>query len=303
MTKKIVFGVAVMAFAALVMAPAASAACGSIRSASTYNAITGKSVYWQLVGGDAQGTAVGQTWELGNPKQFSTGNCNAIAVGNPTPGFLYFGTGGNPGIGLNLRMESCGSGCPSPNSTLAVFAANATNFSGGGEVGFVLATVAETPAGAVNCDFSTQAHSMVRLPSPTVLVSGPRRGSSVPVSVSVPSVAAGLRGPNAADALAGYRIVSALSVGNPGNDAAKYTPIATIAAPGGVAGSQMALSLDCSDPTNTKDQWVATQLSFEGGSVLSNVVSAPTRVRCAGAMVEPKYKVVPNTKGVGATQK
>src|SRR5580765_2251316 len=99
MTKKIVFGVVAVAAAALVLAPAASAACGSVRTASTYNSGTAAFSYWHAPSGDtaASGTLVGQVWQLGNPGQFSTGNCNDIDVGNPTPGFLYFGSGG---IGL-----------------------------------------------------------------------------------------------------------------------------------------------------------------------------------------------------------
>ena len=284
MTKKIVFGVAAVALAAVVMAPAASAACGNVRSASTYNSATRAYNYWHAPSGDATGTLIGQTWQLGNPGQFSTGDCL-----NFNGGILYFGSGG---IGLNLHMESCGAGCPSPLSTLAVLAQKRDPT---GVTDFLLATVVETP-GVVNFDYSTQGnHQMIRMPQPTVLSSGPKVGNTLPVHISLPSVAAGLYGPNAGNAITGFQIVYKLAAASPGTDGSLYTPApgGTIAAPGGTPVADALLQLDCTDPTNTKDAWIATRLYLENGQVLSGAVSQPKRVHCVGSLAEPKYRVVP----------
>jgi hypothetical protein len=115
------------------------------------------------------------------------------------------------------------------------------------------------------------------------------------VHVSLASVSGGFYGPNAAATLTGYQIVYKLAAASPGTDASLFTPApgGTVAAPGGVAVGDTLLQLDCTDPTNTKDAWIATQLSFEGGAILSPAVSQPKRVHCVGSLAEPKYKTVP----------
>jgi hypothetical protein len=288
MTKKFAFGVAVVALAALVMAPAASAACGSQRTASTYNPSTRSFNYWHAPSGDTTGTLVGNIWQAGAPGAYDMNSGVTPCTGTNFP--LYFGSGG---IGLNFHMEQCGQGCPAPNSTLATLAQKQDPT---GVVDFLVATVAETAAGAINFDYSTQGeHQMLRLPQPTVLASGPKVGNTLPVHVSLASVSGGFYGPNAAATLTGYQIVYKLAAASPGTDASLFTPApgGTVAAPGGVAVGDTLLQLDCTDPTNTKDAWIATQLSFEGGAILSPAVSQPKRVHCVGSLAEPKYKTVP----------
>lgn len=289
MTKKTVFGVAAVALAALVMAPSASAACGGIRTASTYNSGTGQFTYWHSPSGDATGTIVGQTWQLGAPATWSTGNCT---------NFLYFGAGG---IGLNLDLGSCGNGCPSlPPAPLPTLVILAQKQDPTGVTDFLLATVLETPGGSVNFDYSTQgAHVMIPIPQPTVLSSS-KAGSIVTLHVSLPSIAAGLFGPNAASAVSGYNVVSALSVNDPGRDAALYQPRATALSPGGTGASDTTVPIDCGPATAGQDAWVATQLQFENGTVLAGAVGKARRVHCLGALADPKeWKIVPkkNTKG------
>ena len=297
MTKKFVFGAAVVALAALVMAPAASAACGSVRTASTYNSGTAASQYWQSVAGDGGnvGTLVGNVWQAGAPAAYNPNTGAVPCTGALDP--LYFG---NPatGIGLNLHMEQCGSGCPAPNSTLAVLAQQAINFAGGGPSSFLLATVVETPGGSVNFDYSnpSQSYTLARISKPNVVLASARVGNLIPTNITIPSHAAGLVGTSSSQSsFTGYKVVEALSVANPGNGAAAYPiTLATIPASAGAPAGNTLIQVDCSGDTGTgKDAWIATQLSFENGAILSQVVSEPRRVHCAGALANPKYSTVP----------
>ena len=291
MTKKFVFGAAVVALAALVLAPAASATCGSIRSASTYNSGTRAYTYWHAPSGDTTGTLVSGVWQAGAPAAFDPNSGLVPCTGPLAP--LYFGSGG---IGVNLHMESCGNGCPAPNSRLAILAQKKDPT---GVVDFLVATVDESASGSgnvVNFDYSTQgAHQLIRLPQPSVIASGPKVGNTLPVHISLASVAGGFYGPNAAATLTGYQIVYKLAAASPGTDASLFTPApgGAIAAAGGIAVGDTLLQLDCTDPSNTKDAWIATQLSFEGGAILSPAVSQPKRVHCVGSLADPKYKTVP----------
>jgi len=285
MTKKIVFGVAVVAFATIVMAPSASAACAGPRTANTYSS-SGTS-YWHLPAGDVPGTLVGQAWQLGNPGQF-----NSAGSAIPCVGILYFS---GPNINLGADFSTCGAGCPTSGATLAV-AATHTQPNGASSV--LIATVAEVTGTTSNFDFGGQGDkNLVRLPAPTVVNSGPRSGNLMPLTVSIPAFLTdgnGLSGPGAASAIAGYKVVAALSATEPSRDAALYNaPVTggTIAAPGGGPVPNTAVQLDCGAAPGV-DGWVALQISFENGGVLQGGVSKPTRVRCQGAMADPKFKPV-----------
>ena len=282
MMKKIVFG-AVVAAVAISMVPTASASCVPAQNATTY--ANGATAYWHtsIVGVD-NSALVGQTWQLGAP---GTWNGNGGAV--PCADFLYF-SGSN--INLNLDLGACGAGCPAAGSTIAVLAQVR------GPVGteFLLATATQTTTGSAFFDYAAQGdHSMVALSRPRV-VSSSRAGSLVNAQVSVPSVAGGLYGPNAASAITGYRIVGASSPTNPGRNAAAFTTsLATVVAPGGTAGAPTPVTVDCSNIAN--DQWIATQISFENGAVLSSAVSEPTQIKCNPSLADPKYKLVPKKQG------
>lgn len=278
MTKKFVIGVAVVGLAALV-APAASAACIPAKNASTY--ANGATAYWHTTIAGVDSTAiVGQTWQLGAPGTFN-GSGGAV----PCADFLYFSGGG---INLNLNLGGCGSGCPATGSTLAVLAQVR------GPVGteFLLATVTETLGGDTFFDYAAQGdHAMVPLSRPRV-ISSSRAGSLVNAQVGIPAISGGLYGPNAGSAITGYRIVAASSPTNPGRNAAAFTStLATVAAPGGTAASATPVSVDCSNIAN--DQWIATQINFENGAVLSSAVSEPTQIKCNPSLADPKYKIVP----------
>lgn len=284
MMKKIVLGLAVTALVGVAFAPTASASCLPDKAASTYGAGL---AYWHGVTPVAGSTLSGQTWQLGAPGVWSTGNCNQVDQGSGSPGFLYF-AGEN--IGLNLHLGTCGNGCPAGGSTL-VIAAYKTSPAG---TEFLVATIAETPAGVVNFDYSTQGdHNLVTLPRPRA-TSSSRAGSLVNVGIQIPAVSGGLYGPGAASAITGYNVLSAPSSTDPGRNAAAYTLRTTIPAAGGVAGTGT-IQVDCTNPST--DQWVVTQIVFENGGVLGSAASQATRVNCNPALADPKYKIIPK-KGV-----
>jgi len=288
MTKRIVFGVTVVALATVVMAPSASAACPGPRTAGTYNFQTGVARYWHLPAGHANGDLAGQAWQLGSPATFTS----AAGV-NTCNSMLYFVGPGT--IGMAVDFSTCGTGCPSPGATLAFVA---TNTQPNGASSTLVATVAETGSGAVNFDYSSQPdHAMIEVPTPNIIGSGPRSGNLMPLHVSVPAFLStnnGFYGPGASSSVSGYRIVSALSVNEPSRDAAVYTAPVTngnLAAPGGAAVSDTLVQVDCG-ATPLQDSWVALQISFESGGVVQSAVSKPRRVHCQGAMADPKFKPI-----------
>jgi hypothetical protein len=295
MAKKttILFGVAAVALAAVVLMPSASAACGGPRTAGTYNFQTGGLSYWQLPAGDVPATLVSNAWQLGAPATFNGGG----AV--PCNGMLYFAAGG---IGLGADFSTCGVGCPTSGGSIAVLAQHSNPT---GPSAFLVATISEsTGAAAVNFDYSTSGNlQMVRLPQPVVLSSGPRAGTILPMHVSIPAIVGGLYGAGASGTISGYRVVSNLSVNEPTRDSALYAPATggTLAAPGGVGVSDAAISIDCGSTPGT-DGWVAVQVQFENGSVLSNATSKPRRVHCQGAFAEPKVKPVKKGNAYGHDQ-
>ena len=152
---------------------------------------------------------------------------------------------------------------------------------------FLLDTIVETPASSANFDYGTQGnHAMIPIPRPRVLSSA-RVASTLNLSVAADSIAGGLYGPNAANAVTGFRILTASAGADPGRDASAYTLAATIVSPGGGAATQP-VALNC---TNPQDQWLVTQIQFEGGAVLSSAVSGATRVHCDPTIANPKPKV------------
>jgi hypothetical protein len=292
MTKKFVFGVAIVALVFVVMAPAASASCGVDKAASTY---ASGLAYWHSPVGDS-GVLRGQSWQLGAPAVWNSSgglNCNDIDQGGGSPGFLYH-IAGTDKIGLNLHMGTCGQGCPAPNNanTVVVLATN----KGATGTDFLVATINETQTN-INYDFSTLGDlTTIPLPRPKVLSSS-RAGSNVNLSIGIDSIAGAFHGPNAAQAVTGYNVLSASSATDPGRSAAAYTLRGTIAAPGGAAAT-VPVVVDCGNLAN--DQWVTTQIVFEGGVVLSDSVGGATRIKCNPALADPKYKIVPK-KGMGSS--
>jgi len=288
MTKKIVFGVAVVAFATFVMTPSASANCAGPKTVNTYSS-SGTS-YWHLPSGDLPGVLVSQAWQLGAPATFNS------AGGGTTPACNAMAYFSGPSINIGGDLSTCGTGCPSSGATLAVLV---THTQPNGASSLLVATVVETPTGSTsNFDFGGQGDkNLVRLPAPTVSNSGPRSGNLMPLTVQIPQFLTdgnGLSGPGASSAITGYKVVAALSATEPSRDAALFNaPVTggTIAAPGGGPVPNTAVQLDCGAAPGV-DGWVALQVTFENGAILQSSVSKPTRVRCQGAMADPKFKPV-----------
>jgi len=283
MTKRIVFGVAAVAIAVLLMAPSASASCLGIRNATTFGSAT---AYWHPA--SVPGTPTGQTWQLGSPGSWSTGNCNTNSPG-VGGAFVYFSAGG---ANLNLDLAACGLGCPASGSTLVVLAQNKT--ATGTE--FLLDTIVETPLNpSANFDYGSQGdHTMIPIPRPRVLSSS-RVLSDVNLSVAIDAITPGLFGPNAASAVSGFRILTKSSATDPGRDASSYdaVPAAVVSNPGGTGATQP-VTVACPD---LQDRWLAVQIQFEGGVVLGDAVGAATQIRCDPALANPKYKIVPKKIG------
>lgn len=288
MIKKIAFGAALLAVVAG-LAPSASASCLPAKSAGTYNTGALTYTYWHSPTGNT-GTLIGQFWQVGNSTASNTGNCPTTFPGKGGLGTvgLYFG---GPGIGLSLDLGACGNGCVA--NTMGYLAQKKTSDGTQGE--FLYATVAETPNGGLNFDYSvTPANpNLVVIPRPRVTGSS-RAGTNVNLNITVDPVSAGVFGSAAPGSVTGYRILSKSSPGDPGRDASSYdtTPLASLAGPGGATASG-AVVVDCSN--TAQDRWVVTQLSFEGGLQFSNVVSGATRVGCNPLLADPHFKIIPKT--------
>jgi hypothetical protein len=271
MTKRIVFGTAFALMIAGLAAPSASASCNPPKSVSTYNGVTGAYVYFHTTLPSPSGL-VGKFWDAAGDH---TGTCND---GNQT--FLYFGAiPGNFGVNLSLG-NACVSGCPSGSLTLQLTASNSGN-----QNQTIVTKVVETPAGANNFDFSSEAPAdtqLGNLPRPRAISSSRGPGGTVDVNVGVDSTAGLYRNGTGSD-ITGFNLVSAYGPSDPGVNANAYTFLSFISAPGGAAGSGPAV-VDCTATVNS--QWLALQLvSATGGP--SNVVGPRTRVICNPALADP----------------
>jgi len=281
MTRKIVFGVMTVALVAIVAMPSASAACNPPKSAVTFGAAG--TAYW--LPATAVGTASVQAWQLGAPGTFAGTGC---------PNTFLFPDG--PGFSLNYDLGFCGAGCPGPLNAniLAVLAQNRT--ATGTE--FLLATAAENAAAINNYEFAPQGnHTMIPIPKPFVNDSA-RVGSNVNLHISIPSIAGGCFGPNAASAITGFNVLAASTpraqASDPGRDASAYSLRSTIPSAGGAPVLLAPITLDCSNTAN--DQWVVLQIQLENGTVLSNSVGQSIRVNCDPTLANPKtpkVKVAP----------
>ena len=288
MTKKIFVGAAVLAMI-VALAPSASAACIPDKSAYTYNFATGVSAYWFSPG---QGSIIGQYWQLGN---FSGANSGGCLPGLPQQG-LYYSPSIPNAIGLQASLGSCGVGCPANGSTLVYVAQNVLP----DHTDFIVGSVAETPAGAVNFDYSALGNqNMIAMPRPRI-TSSSRDGTTVNFNVGVDATSAGAFGSAGANVISGYKVLSAQASSDPGRNATAYgNVVATFSVTGGAAAPAVAGSVNC---TNTaQDQWLVTQVLFDNNTASSAQVSAATRVGCNPALANPQFKIIdkkPADKGL-----
>jgi hypothetical protein len=282
MIKRIVFDSALVLALLSLTAPSASAACNPPKSVSTYNGVTGAYVYFHTTVPSPNGSygLLGKIWDDDGDH---TGTCNEFGT------FLYFGAApGNIGVNMSLG-DACVPGCPTRTLSLQITASNTAN-----QTQTIVTKVVETPAGANNFDFSSQAPADLELgsyPRPRV-ISSSRVGSTVNLSVSLDGSASLYRNGTGTD-ITGFNLVSASSLGDPGPRASLYALRSFVPTPGGAPGTGLA-TVDCSNFVN--DQWIAAQLvSATGGP--SNAVGPRTRVKCNPALANPH--VAPK-KGMGS---
>lgn len=287
MLKKIVLGVAVVALV-VALTPTASASCAVLKTASTYNSSTGSYVYWTTSIPGPAGPApqlTGQTWQLGS---YGTWNDRLSGTSPACGGNLYFNASAE--IGMQLALNTCGTGCPAPAASLAYLAMNR----GPGHTEFLLVARPEGGSAGLNWDYSLLgAQTMIPIPRPRV-VSSSRSGATLNMQVGVDAAAGGAFGTGAAGAITGYRVlVSAQGNTDPGRAPASYngTPLLSFAVTAGAAAPAAPTSVDCTD--GTKSYWLTTQLVLEGGAVFSDAVSGATRVSCGpGNLADPKFKII-----------
>jgi hypothetical protein len=291
MLKKIVLGVAVLGLV-IGLAPSASAACAVLKVMSTYNSSTGQYVYWPTTVGNT-GTLTGQSWQLG---AYASWNDRQQGTSPACSGNLYFAAGGTANsIGLQLLMNACGAGCPTPGATVAYLAQNKSNVPGG-PTDFLLITSAETNNG-LNWDLSLSGpHNLVPIPRPRV-TSSSRAGNLVNLQVAMDPTSVGATGPGAANAITGYKVLARQAATDPGRSAAAYTQtLNTYTTSGGGSAAALPASVDCTN--QAQDYWLVTQIIVEGGAVGSDAVSQATRVGCNPALADPKFKII-DKKPVG----
>jgi hypothetical protein len=294
MLKKTILGLTLVALV-VALGPSASAACASPRGASTYNSVLLQYVYWHPAANvplNAPGAVLtGQTWQLGS---YATWNDRAQGSSPACTGNLYFNGGGL--IGMQLGLNTCGTGCPASGATLAYLAMEAVP--GNIPTGFLLETIAEDNSRGLNFDYSQLgARTLGTIPRPRV-VSSSRAGSAVNLQVSFDAAVgpvgpdSGAAGTGAAGAITGYKILSHESVGDPGRSASAYeVQAASVLTSAGGPAAATPVSVNCASTTDS--HWLVTQLIVENGAVGSDFVSLPTRVSCGPTLADPKFKIVP----------
>jgi len=275
MTKKFLFGAAVVLATAGLSTSNVSALCNPPKVTGTFNAITGAFTYFHTNVPDPT-SVTARFWSAGGDH---TGTCNADAAG-----FLYFGA--NTGdIGMYFSFgNGCTVGCPVGSLTLQVTAANATASE------TLVTTTPETPSGALHFDFSGRGHTMGNN-RPRVTTSS-RVGNNANLNVTIDPVAAF---DGATGDISSINLLSAPGTSDPGRSPAAYTVKTNVPA----TGAAVPVVFDCSLTPAGSDVWIATQLvSATGGP--SGAVSAATRVKCNSALANPNYKVIPK-KSMGAS--
>jgi CTP:molybdopterin cytidylyltransferase MocA len=251
------------------VAPQSTASCNPPKSASTYNFLTGQYGYWRLPAryGTDLSSVVGRFWELGNRSQANEGECTSANCG-----WLYFGAPSSGAMGMQINLGGPGIvGCPSTRLVVTLEAPSAD----GVNAAFLVATTDETPANAVNFDYSSFGHrnfAPIPVPQITSLV---RDGDSATVGLAVGSAAPGAFGPAGATPITGMNLLDAVGTSDPGRLAASYQAIRSL--PGANGGSISGLTFSCLNPSST--HFLAVQLVFDGG-VASQYASTVTRVSC-----------------------
>jgi hypothetical protein len=289
MTKRIVFGAALVLAIVAIAAPSVSANCQVSKSVSTYDPDTGLFPYWHSSLGGPGTTLVAKAWQPGGADV--SGSCNTRNSPDGNAGILYFASS-DPGLGSDIGVNyDLSDACVQPaaacaNGLLALMA----TVTQGNKTEFVVSQAVESPAGITFNFSSFGAKSMVPMGRPKVTASS-RVSGNVNVTAGVDSTATAWQEGTSGQAT-GYNILVAAAAADPGRNAPAYGPLATIAATGGNPGST-STTVVCS---TLVDRWIVTQLVTANGP--SPTVSEATRIACDPALADPKFKIVPK-KGMG----
>lgn len=280
-----VVGVAVALVAA---ASPASAACAAPTSVASFTGDLANYVYFDLGPGTTAAQLKGTLYDADTPLTDNTGTYGANE-------WMFVDVSGKFSVTAELANNRV-IGCPSGKLVLRAQASTP------GGVRFVTAVANQgqsNPTGA-QFDFSfgkapgTVIPSAI-MPRPRVLSSAGPRPGPVTMQVSLDAANGGNTSGDSSSAIVSYDIVKATGGTDPGRDAANWTLVQNVPAPGGSGVPSVPLTADCTNAS--VDQWFATRAVFPGGSK-SELVSDPTRVNCNPALAEPRFNVVPK-KPVG----
>jgi hypothetical protein len=258
-------GSAAVLVAVCIGASPASAVCNPPKFVSTYNFVTGAYAYWHSSLIPLPNVLNAKIWSGGVDH---TGTCNQ------DPGILYFGAApGDMGINLSLG-HACVPGCPLGSLSIQ---ASATN---GRRSETLVAKTNETPAGAVNFDFSqTGSRALGELPRPRV-TSSSRVGTQIQLTLSI----AGISVFDGAEAdVMGFNVLGAQSIVDPGRSASPYALLVDVPSPGGTGGTATVLV----PFPGTTSYWIVTQVVTRAGP--SDLVSEATRIS-GQILAEPTRK-------------
>ncbi len=248
--------------------PNAFANCNPPKYIDTYNAATGAYAYWRSALAETPGgSLVTKMW---SGAVDVTGTCN----------FLYFGAGQGD-IGLSGDFgQACLPGSACPSGSVSVLAAVVK----GAGTEFLVTQAPETPAGAVNFDFSGTSHPMIALTRPRITAVSRVSATKVQLSIIIDAVSGGLY-EGSADQIAGYNILRAEASADPGRLPDPYTLIASVPAPGGAAATAQVTSDFCI--TYGLDDWLVVQVVSAAGPF--PVVGAAARISCWN-LADPKRR-------------
>jgi len=262
--------------------------------------------HYVFVGMDANtdsGSIVGRFWQPGNRSGVNETGCpdSAWLVPFPPPADKFY-------IHEFFGSTACNNqGCPA--GELIVLVQDVTTDGSGSK--FTIGRVTETSGGELiwNLNRTLDDWNLVPIPRPRV-TSSSRSGTNVIVDVAFDDVAAAYHEnqvtgsgsdadvPNPAtphSTITKYRLMKATGTSDPGRSPAAWTLVSSVAtAPGGA--SLTGITLDCSN--TAQDVFLATQLEFDNGQLLSDYVSASTRIECDPNLAEPgRFKLIDKNKG------
>lgn len=253
--------------------------------------------HYVFMGSDAMtdyGSIVGRFWQPGQRGLHDEGPCDDSIWLVPYPprgGDAFYMNGA---LGGDLGRGSCvNNGCPSDEMILLL----QTKTVDGTGAKFAVGRVTQQPGAATDYNYNRTDDDwlLVPIPRPRV-ISSSRSGTNVILDIQFDNVAMAYHenvGPVANPAtpettVDEYRLMRFTGTADPGRNPASWTLHATAANAGGA--TLTGVSVDCSN--TAQDVFLATQLSFDNGQLLSDYVSASVRIECDPNLAEPKFKLI-----------